>query len=414
VSARPEVAAPPAGAAPPTAAPASSAGRIRFIIALDGGIEVTAWDTIHAIPPEVWDAVVPEDEVQSSHAFAAACEDADVEHASYWHLTIRRDAELVGVASLFIMPVRLDLLASGLVRSALQQVRRFSPRFLRPNVLFCGLPVSAGRPCLAARSDGDLPDVLHAVARAIDAASDEAAAQLHCVKEFSPAEVRGVDALLRHGFFRVPSLPTFHMAVPWTSTDAYLADMRAGYRRQVLASRRLAQREGLRVRRCADVAPCCDRFFALYEQVMDRAEFQLERLNAAFFRNLATRLPDRTSALLVERGDQVVAGAILLHTRGRLTFLVAGIDYAVNRRSGAYVCLVAEIVAEAIQRRAPLLELGQTSPELKSRLGAAGEDRFIYFRCPSRSAHIAFRTAAGIFYPSTPLPKRRVFRERHR
>jgi hypothetical protein len=232
------------------------------------------------------------------------------------------------------------------------------------------------------------------------------------VKEFSPAEIAALDRpLLERAFFRVPSLPSFAMVVPWASFDEYLDDMRAGYRRQVLACRQVARREGLTIRRVDDYEADCRRFFALYEQVMDRAQFQLERLNLAFFRNLPRELPGHTSAIFIERDGDMLAGAILLHTDERLTFFMAGIDYGPNRRCAAYLNLVAEVVAEAIRRRVGVLELGQTSAELKSRLGAASEDRFIYFRCPSRSAHIAFRSTAGVFFPATRPPRRRVFHE---
>jgi hypothetical protein len=381
-----------------------------FVLSLERGIEATAHASIHDIDATLWDACIAADEVQASHAFVAACEESGVEGARYWHLVIRRAGAPIAVASLFAMQVRLDLLAPAMVRRLLDLGRRLAPGLLRPHVLFCGLPVSAGRPCLGVPCAADLPDVLAAVSRAVAQAGREVGAQLHCVKEFTPAEAAALDDLRRHGFFRVPSLPTFQLEVPWRSFDAYLAGMRAGYRRQVRAGLRVAEREGVRIRRVADYGADCERFFALYEQVMDRAPFQLERLNLAFVRNLCRRLGDRTSALLVERGDELLAGAILLHTPGRLTFLLAGIDYAANRQYVAYPTLVAEVVAEAIRRRATVLELGQTSAALKSRLGAGAEDRFIYFRCPWRPAQVAFRASATFFYPQARPEARRVFR----
>lgn len=392
------------------ARPALPGTQPRLVFRMAGDLEVWSFDSIRSIDPVVWDSLVQPDEIQGSHAFIRACEDAGLEDARFWHLLIHRAGELIGIASLSIMPVRLDLLSTGAVRMAMQAVRRLNDGFLRPRVLFCGLPISAGRPAIAFRSPADSPEVLAAVARAMELAGREAGAQLHCVKEFSPLETTLLDRLHAHGFFRVPSLPTFQLAVRWRSLDEYLSAMRAGYRRQMLAGLRVRRREGLRVRRVTDYGHECARFFALYEQVMERAHFQLEHLNLAFFRNLNGELRGRTSAILIERGHELMAAAILLHSPGRLTFFMAGIDYGPNRRCAAYVNLMTEVVAEAIRRGASTLELGQTSPELKSRFGALGEDRFIYFRCPSPVAHTLFRAAAGLFYPDTPLPHRRVFR----
>ncbi len=374
------------------------------------GTRVEVHRSIHAIDPAVWDALAPADELQSTHAFIRACEDARVEDARYWHLLIRHRAELIGVASLSVMPVRLDLLSTGLVRRTMQGVRRISPGFLQPRVLFCGLPVSAGRPCLAIRSAADAPRVVAAISDAMIEAGREADAQLHCVKEFTPAEGDAMDGLLGHGFFRAWSLPSFRMAVPWRSFDAYVAGMRSGYRRQVRASRDVAARAGLRVRRVTDWSRESGAIHALYDQVLDRADFQLERLNGAFFRNLNAYLGDRAPAILVERGDRLIAAAILLRSPGLLTFFMAAIDYAHNRRCAAYLDLTTEVVADAIRSGVPALELGQTSAALKTRLGATAEGRHIYFRCRSPLAHAAFRTTAPALFPATRTPSRRVFR----
>ncbi|MGH7447581.1 MAG: GNAT family N-acetyltransferase, partial [Longimicrobiales bacterium] len=213
-----------------------------------------------------------------------------------------------------------------------------------------------------------------------------------------------------HGFFRAASLPSFRMDIRWPTFDAYLAGMRAGYRRQAQATLRARRGSGLRIRRVDDYTPDCARIFALYEQVIDRAEFRLERLNLAFFQNLAVYLPGRTSAILVEHDDRLVAAAILLRTPNVLTFFMAGIDYQRNRGCSAYLNLVLEVVAEAIGTGARAVELGQTSAALKSRLGARAEPRHLYFRCPSAFGHAAFRSTSSVLFPRRLPPARRVFR----
>lgn len=374
------------------------------------GTEVEVHRRIDDVDPELWDALVPPDEIQATHAFVKACQDARVESSDYWHLLVRHRGGLIGVATLCDMPVRLDLLSTGPVRRTIRVVRRARPTFLQPRVLFCGLPVSAGRHCIAFRSPGDAPRVLAVVADIMAEVGREIGAKLHCVKEFTPDEATMMDGLRDHGFFRADSIPTFAVHVPWRSFDEYLGGMRAGYRRQVRATRRLAHKTGLRVRRVTDYGDECSRIHPLYAQVLDRAEFQLERLNEAFFRNLNAYLGPRSDAILVERDQELLAAAILLRSPCRLTFFMAGIEYASNRESGAYLHLVTEVVAEAIRSGTPVLEMGQTSPWLKTRLGGHPEDRHIYFRCPSPSAHALFQRTATLLFPPSRTPRRRVFR----
>jgi len=371
---------------------------------------VRAFRSIAEIAAAEWDSIVPPDELQLRHAFVRACQEADLEHAEYRHLLVYRDGELVGVASLFGMTVRLELLCPGFLRSLIEAGRRLHPRFLRPTVLFCGLPVSAGRPCLAFRTPADAPFVLAQVARSMESAASEMGARLLCFKEFRPAEAEQLDALREHGYFRAFSLASFRMALPWRSFGEYLDRMRAGYRRQARATLRNASAAGLRCRIAVGEESDWERFFALYEQVMDRARFQLERLNLAFFRNLARYLPGRVRTITMERGDDVLAAAVVLETPGLTTFFMTGIDY---RRDGAvlaYPALVTEIVADAIRAGTGCIELGQTSPALKSRVGGVAEPRYVYFRYQSRWAHGLLRLTAPLLFPENSAPPRRVFR----
>jgi predicted N-acyltransferase len=382
----------------PVIAVASVAADVRIVRHID---EVSAAE---------WNSIVPVDDVQTSHAFVRACQDSGVENAKYWHVLVYRAGELAGIATLSLVDIPLDLLSTGFTRQVIGAVRRVRPALLRPAVLLCGLPVSAGRPCLAIRSPADAPFVLRAIAEAMEQVGAEADADLCCVKEFTDAEAFVMNGLEPHGFFRAASLPSFRLDIPWPTFDAYLAGMRAGYRRQALATLRARDSSGLRVRRVADYASQCPGIFALYEQVISRAEFRLERLNLPFFRHLAAYLADSTSAVLVEQDDRLVAAAILLRSPNVLTFFMTGIDYSRNRGCSAYLNLVLEIIAEAIRTRASAVELGQTSGALKSRLGARAEARHLYFRCPSTLSHAAFRSTSSVLFPRIVPPVRRVFR----
>jgi predicted N-acyltransferase len=366
--------------------------------------------SIHEVDPAEWDSVVPADELQGTHAFVAACEDSGVEDAVYRHVVVYRGGRAVGVASLACMPVALDLLSTGLARTVIGALRRLKESFLRPRMLFCGLPVSAGRPCLHWSPAADAAHVVRAVGDVMERVADEMGVRILCFKEFDAAEAALMEPLEAMGYFAAPSLPTFRMAVPWTSFDAYAAGLRAGYRRQLRASLRVRAREGLTVRTVDGPAAEWERFQALYDQVIERAQFRLERLNLAFFRNLGERLPGRVRLLLLERGDRLLAAAVLLFAPGRTTFFMTGIDYALNRRYHAYPNLVAEVVAEAIRAGAPVLELGQTSEALKSRLGALPEPRTLYLRWRSPVGHALLRRGAGALFPVVKVQPRRPFR----
>jgi 8-amino-7-oxononanoate synthase len=364
---------------------------------------------IDEVDPNEWDTLFSRDELQGTHRFIKTCQDSAVEGASYRHVLVHDDrGDLAAVATLSRMNVSLDLLSPRPVRALIQAARRLRPGLLRVPVVFCGLPVSFGRPCLALRDGVDRTAALRQLSAAAESFAAETDAAIVCFKEFAPAEdVRALEAL---GYIQAPSLPACALDLRWRSFAEYLAAMRAPYRRQALATLRVRQETGLTARVVDDLDAWSPRVFALYEQVMDRAEFQLERLNLEFFRQLGARLPGETSALLLELRGTLVAAAILLKSRRLHTFLLAGIDYTRHRECQAYPNLVLEIVAGAIRSGAKRLEMGQTSYALKGRLGGLTVPRTLYLRCRQRFAHAVLGRSHRLLFPDHPERPRRVFR----
>ncbi len=387
-------------AAVPQRSTAGSAGRYR----------VQRHADLALVDPHEWDALLAPDDVLATHRFVGVCQRSRVADAAYRHVTVHQGGELQATASFCRLPVALDLLSTGILRRAIRGARRLRRDFLRVPVALCGLPVSFGQSSVRLRPGADAPAIAGLLARELESWAQSTGAAVLCFKEFAPGEEALIEGLTERGYFQAPSLPSCTLEVAWRTFEEYAGAMRAGYRRQLLAGLRARDSLGLGVRRVTAWQAEVARIFPLYEQVMDRAPFQLERLNLAFFEHLAADLGDRTSALLVERDGALLAAAILLQAPGALTFLLAGIDYAHHLQSQAYLTLVAELVAEAIRRGARRLELGQTTYDLKGRLGAATSARSLCVRCPNPALHLALRVASRALFPRTSPRPRRVFK----
>jgi hypothetical protein len=375
----------------------------------DGRFTIRRAADIAAFDPAAWDAVLDADDLQTTHRFVSVCRDARVEAAAFRHVMILGDGGTEAVASFSRMDVRLELLSPTPFRSLVGRARRWAPRLLRVPVAFCGLPVSFGRPCLAMRPRADRAAIVSILARELQAWGDETSADILCFKEFPPEEEMQVALLTSLGYFRAPSLPGCHLELRWPTFDSYVGAMRASYRRQLERTRRQRERHEFTLRTVEDFGALCPAIFALYEQVMDRAPYQLERLNQPFFEGLNGLGPE-SGAVLLERDGRLVAAAIVLYGPRVATFLLAGIDYSLDRRCQAYPNLVIETVAEAFRSGAARLEMGQTSYELKRRLGAVTEPRGIYLRFRRPLGHALLRAASGVLFPDLALAPRRVFR----
>ncbi len=374
------------------------------------GLAVHTYHDIRDADPEVWDSILQPRDIQCSCRFIRTCQEARIENAVYRHLMLFDRAGLAAVATLSFMHVSLELLATRRIRGAVSVMRRLAPTFLRVPVLFCGLPLSFGRPCLRIRTDADATAVAKALHQLMADAGRELGAEVYCFKEFTPAEASRIDALEHHGYFRAASLPSCHMDLPWHSFDEYLCSMRSGYRRQIAKSLQVRERSGLTLHITEDFGAHADAIHRLYTEVMDRVEFQLERLNLEFFRSLNRNFPSEARAILAEHGGALVGAAILLASGAHIAFLLVGIDYARNRTLHVYPNLVTEVVAAAIRAGARELELGQTSYDIKRRHGAYTTPRIIFVRHRSPVLHPLLRAGRRLLFRERVYAPSRVFR----
>ncbi len=364
---------------------------------------------INEIAAGEWDSLLEPGDLPMSHRFIRVCQESRVENADYWHLVIADGDETVCVATLHRMEVNLELLSSGLTRTIAANVKKHWPGFLRLPVLFCGLPVSCGAPCLKIRAGADADRVCAAVAEVIESIAGQTGTRLLCLKEFDAPLAGRIDAIRSSGYFRARSLPSCSVRLDCDSFDGYLASMRSSYRRQIRSSLRAREESGLHVRRLDSCTESVDAIYALYRQTIERAEHRLETLNADFFRLLAATLGEQVKAILIERGGRPLAMALLLFAGDAATFLFAGMEDRRQPEWQLYQNLVAEVVAAAIDGGAKRLELGQTSYAMKSRMGAEESPRYLYLRYRSRLGHALLRGFSPALFPRHEYPRRRVF-----
>lgn len=360
---------------------------------------------VDRIEPSIWDELVDSDDLQATHRFVRVCEASGVEDAEYRHILITDATGPVALASLCAFPVHLDLLAPPSARRATAVARRF----LRVPLVVAGLPVSFNQSCLRIRVGVDATAVLEHLDHHARSFAAETGARIVCFKEYAPAERFAVEpGLSRLRYTHAFSLPSCVLDLPYSSLEDYLSAMRSGYRRQARATLQGREAAGLRTRLAA-LGPHVDRVLPLYDQVIERAEHRMERLNRAFFLELAKRMPEAQALLLENRRGDLICAAVLLRGATRATFLISGIDYRAARPVRGYEALMLAVVEQAIQWRATSIELGQTSVPLKTRFGARGESRHLFFRHLGRVGGPLLPRLLPLAFPERRVAPRRVF-----
>jgi hypothetical protein len=199
-----------------------------FALTSRQGLRVRVHRDIREVEAAEWDSVLGPDDLLMSHRFGRACQEARIEDATFWHLLISKGEEVVGVATLHRMCVNLESLSDGLTRELVGRVKGRWPGFFRLPVLFCGLPVSCGEPCLKVSARADFEQVCSAVIEVMECVAAATSTRLLCLKEFAPEAAERMDFVLSRGYFRAPSLPSCSVSLTWDSFPSYLASMRAG------------------------------------------------------------------------------------------------------------------------------------------------------------------------------------------
>lgn len=384
-------------------------GTAAFTVRSRNGLSMRVYRDIGEADAREWDSILGSDDVLMSHRFVRVCQEARIENAEFWHLLVSGNDGLVCVATLHRMWVNLELLSDGLTRTLIQTVKDRWLRVLNIPVLFCGLPVSCGRPCLKIRGEADSGLVCAAVIEAMEEIATATSTPLICLKEFDKSASEQMDIVFSHGYFRALSLPSCSLSLRWDSLSAYLASMKAGYRRQVQSSLCARREAGLNIQRLDDFGPHVDTIFSLYQQTIHRARHRLETLNAEFFRLLAGSLGGQTKAILIVKEGRPLAAAVMVFTPNIATFLFAGMTEDRNQEWQIYQNLILEVIAEAIGSGAAQLDLGQTSYAMKSRMGAGEEPRYLYLRYLSSMGHFLLHRFSGCLFPKHDYPQRRVF-----
>lgn len=377
------------------------------------GLDIRVYKDIEGIDAAEWDALLGPDDLLMSHRFIRACQQARIENAEFWHIVIRKDREVVGIATLHRMRVNLELLSNGLTRKLVRQIKSVRPNFFQLPVLFCGLPVSSGQPCLKISPRVDFKEACAAVIEVMETIAASTSTRLLCFKEFAPKDSEQMDFALSQGYFRAFSLPSCSVSLPFDSFSSYLGSMKSSYRRQVHSTLRARRETGLRVRRLDASDSQIETIFALYSQTIRRAQQRLETLNPEFFRLLDTCLQHQAKVLLIELDGRPLAMAVMLFAGNVATFLFTGMEDERKPEWQLYQNLLLEVVASAIDAGATRLELGQTSYAMKSRMGAEESPRYLYLRYRGAIKHSLLRRFSGLLFPKYEYPRRRVFAQRN-
>lgn len=231
------------------------------------------------------------------------------------------------------------------------------------------------------------------------------------IKDIPPRRSALAQTLTDTGFTPFYIQPNMRVALPFAHFEDYLEAMSAKYRANL--KRALNKKRDLRTEELDTLqlkylqAP----MFALYQQVVGDAEFNMVKLRPDYFFVLKKKLGQGFRVWGYFAGDRLLGffSAIKHGDATEAHFL--GYDKNENARYQLYLNMLIDLAREAIQSQSRELILGRTALEIKSSIGAEPEDYLCFIRAQNPLANKVAKPLLDRIIPKTTWKQRHPFRK---
>ncbi len=364
-----------------------------------------------------WSICFPADAVLSSYALHRAAEAAQLDEVAVHYLVARTQCGLTCLLPCFAVRVSLVSIAQPWVQRLVAGVRWCWPSFLQVRLFVVGTPLSTcsellglGEHAGGRRWD---EDGLRQLFAEVERKAGSLGIALTVVKECGSPMRDRLRSALGQDYLFADSLPTMYLPLPSTGKGGYLAAIRSKYRNKLNHRISIGAACSLRWETCRDATPHAAAIYALYLQVLQRAEARFETLNEGFFRRVLAALPEHSFMLLgfaqVDGAERLVASELVLCDKDVMHPIYSGFDYACKERSALYFNTFYRLIEEAERRGCRALHIGQTAYEVKAELGALAHPLHIAARHRNALVQRLLSWAKRIIFPHLPVPYRAVF-----
>ncbi len=291
---------------------------------------------------------------------------------TFFYGELRRDGTPVGIVPAFVFNVPMHLVAPPALARLLDVVAVGPFKNLAFQRTFFIGSVAAEEGALGLLPEVSLAEVAQTLHDEAMAKADTVKAPMRVWKDFEAEDATVLASLgARRGTFSMPSFPGTRMPLLAGGYEAFLATQKSSRRHQVKKKLRRGFEAGPLTRHHV-VSPGgaeLRELFALFWQTYEKGETQFEKLNYAWFEQIAA-CAESHFVVLRDAADGRAAAFMLLFDLGtRVINQFIGIDYALGEQRYLYFQLFAAAYDWAATTAATMIQSGQTGYRAKLDLG---------------------------------------------
>ncbi len=202
------------------------------------------------------------------------------------------------------------------------------------------------------------------------------------IKEFWPSSFKHSDQFKEDDFREIQI--DVNMVVPiapsWTTFEDYLGAMKTKFRSRAKKVFKKSAAVHVKDFTALDIAQYTDEINTCYVSVLDKAAFQIGKLNATTFHHLKVNLKD----FFIFKGyfldDKLVGFTTAFIIEDAIEANHIGLDYEYNSSNAIYQRMLYDYVQLSIDYKVKTLILGRTAETIKSSIGAVPIAMKLYVR----------------------------------
>jgi len=343
------------------------------------GVKYKFVDSVGKIREEDWDLVFGN--IPEGYPFYNTLEKSNLKEFSFYYIILYRNGDILLIAPLFIAEFNLDIVAEGLIKSAIGFIRRFVPRFFILKTLFCGSPFGENS-VLGIRKDlRDDPILIDELIKVMGRFCREKNIPFIVFKDFLKDDILLLSSRKHEGFFEVNSFPSVRMELNFKSLEEYFGSLSYSTRKDLRSKiRRAYSKPDIKIKVVDSVEDIIDDVYRLYLNTYHTAKIKFELLTKDFFINVSKDLKPHTKYFLYYVEDRLCAFNLCFVYDNLLIDKFIGFDYDIAHQYSLYFVSWCFNIEWCLKNSIRYYQVGQTDYEPKIKLGGRLVPLYAYFK----------------------------------
>jgi len=223
-----------------------------------------------------------------------------------------------------------------------------------------------------------------------------------------------LDAFLkseRYSFFKVQPKMKFIIKDRWKDFDAYVSGMKSKYRVRFRKAKKSLNGITRKLLTPEEVKLYESEMYALYQQTVSKAGFNLFLLNNKYFSALDEAMPEAFRVNALFQGEKMVAFYTLMDNGNEMDAHYLGYDLSLNSKHKLYLNMLYFMVEEAIDLQTDTLHMSRTALEIKSSVGTVPEEVNLYGKHYNPFFNRILGSMLNLIVPEVDWEARNPFKE---